>query len=339
MPDWKNPDEIQKDAVVFGRLMHSLLGIYGYEWFLSLNFEWDFLSRKKRFRWPMIFYFANRYLLLFAMIGVVVALDKTEEFNCQALYTFNQLAGDAAIGLSSINLSIRTMAIWQQNRYIVGGLVLVILGHWSLILQGVQLKSVWVSGVGCQITETNTRIFTAIFIYSMCFDLLVLLLNAFKLFGFTSFPSRNLMGQSRLAQMIFADGLIFFILAFLANLIAAVFMVLNLNQIMSVIFNVPAAVCSTIVACRCVRRLTNFTHHGAEIHAKKSSSDNRPMTTGKNVRSTSPLNFKSGIARPGVHLQMETFTNAEDNQNNIFPQTKKGSDTDVQTDVERLSIS
>ena len=29
------------------------------------------------------------------------------------------------------------MAIWSQNRYIVGGLVLVILGHWSLIiLQG-----------------------------------------------------------------------------------------------------------------------------------------------------------------------------------------------------------
>ena len=29
------------------------------------------------------------------------------------------------------------MAIWSQNRYIVGGLVLIILGHWSLILQGV----------------------------------------------------------------------------------------------------------------------------------------------------------------------------------------------------------
>jgi hypothetical protein len=28
------------------------------------------------------------------------------------------------------------MAIWNQNRYIVGGLILVILGHWSLILQG-----------------------------------------------------------------------------------------------------------------------------------------------------------------------------------------------------------
>ena len=28
------------------------------------------------------------------------------------------------------------IAIWAENKYIVGGLVFVILGHWSLILQG-----------------------------------------------------------------------------------------------------------------------------------------------------------------------------------------------------------
>ena len=28
MPDWKLSDEIQKEATVFGKLMHSLLGIY-----------------------------------------------------------------------------------------------------------------------------------------------------------------------------------------------------------------------------------------------------------------------------------------------------------------------
>jgi len=125
------------------------------------------------------------------------------------------------------------MAIWSQNRYIVGSLVLVILGHWSLILQGapfpckkwtftdglislfigVQLKAIWTPGVGCQITETNNKILAAIFIYSMCFDFIVLLLNVYKLIGITSSPSRDLMGRGRLTHMIFTDGLIFFILA------------------------------------------------------------------------------------------------------------------------------
>ena len=35
------------------------------------------------------------------------------------------------------------MAIWSQNRYIVGGLVLVILGHWSIILQGHGVPFPW----------------------------------------------------------------------------------------------------------------------------------------------------------------------------------------------------
>ena len=53
--------------------------------------------------------------------------------------------------------------------------------------------------------------------------------------------------------------------SFLANLIATIFMLLNLNAVMSIIFNVPAAVASTIVASRAVRRLTKFTNKGPEV--------------------------------------------------------------------------
>jgi hypothetical protein len=127
------------------------------------------------------------------------------------------------------------MAIWSQNRYIVGGLVLVILGHWSVIFQGalfpykldfhsdglialfigVQVKAILVPGEGCQITDTHNKILPAIFIYSMCFNFIVLLLNVYKLIGITSSPSRDLIGRGsgRLTHMIFTDGLIFFILA------------------------------------------------------------------------------------------------------------------------------
>jgi hypothetical protein len=69
--------------------------------------------------------------------------------------------------------------------------------------------------------------------------------------------------------------LIYFLIAFLANAIATVFMLLDLNPVMSIIFNVPSAIASTvsftpslwvlrrscapqIVASRAVRRLSNF---------------------------------------------------------------------------------
>jgi hypothetical protein len=122
------------------------------------------------------------------------------------------------------------MAIWSQNKYIVGFLVLVAFGHWSLILQGkhsnsnfasfselvstsgVQLRAIWVDGVGCVITQTNNTVLAATFIYSMCFDFIVLLLSTYKLIGI-NYKTVNFVGQSRLVQMLFEDGLIFFMIA------------------------------------------------------------------------------------------------------------------------------
>lgn len=123
---------------------------------------------------------------------------------------------------------------------------------------GILLTAVWLPGVGCIVTAAKTKILAATFIYSMFFDLLVLILNAYKLLGMTS----NKIG---IAKMIFEDGLIFFFIAyadnharskwvianscffrFLSNLLATIFMLLNLNEVMNIIFNIPAAVASTV---------------------------------------------------------------------------------------------
>ncbi|TFK26089.1 hypothetical protein FA15DRAFT_703075 [Coprinopsis marcescibilis] len=331
MVDWQSPAQIMKQAIAFTNLNHALLGLYLWEWFLSLDFDFAFIFGRKKFRWPMIFYFANRYLLLFAMIGIIVSLDVTTEINCQVIYTFNQIAGDAAIGLASINLAIRTIAIWSHNRYVIIGLVLVILGHWSLILQGVQLKASWVDGVGCVITETNNRILAAIFIYSMCFDLLILLINTYKLLGLDNGVTARSLSTNKLSKLIFEDGLIFFFIAFVANLIATVFMLLNLSQIMTVIFNVPAAIFSTIVACRAVRRLTNFSiQGGAEVFSTGVHSST-PGNRGPRIPALSHPNLSG--TKTGVHVQMETFTHGED----VYDGNKNrnGSDTDVELDLEK----
>ncbi|KAF9568259.1 hypothetical protein CPC08DRAFT_732709 [Agrocybe pediades] len=331
MPDWSDPLEIQKEAGIFVKFMHSLLGVYLYEFFISLDFEWAILTGKKKFQWPLIFYFANRYLLLGALIAIAVSFDSTEKLDCQSLYTFNQLAGDAAVGLASVNLSLRAMAIWKQNRWVVGGLVALILGHWSLILQGVQLTAVWVDGAGCQITKTNNKILAAIFIYSMCLDLTVLLLTTYKLAGIRA-------GGSRLGNMIFNHGLLYFFIAFLANLIATIFMVLDLNSIMSVIFNVPAAVASTIVACRAVRLLSDFNESSkglGDVGYGASSSGQRAGVSHARVPYLRPFDILASGNETDSDMEMETFTRGEVNHNDVFPPSKAESDTDVEADIER----
>ncbi|PCH35322.1 hypothetical protein WOLCODRAFT_139857 [Wolfiporia cocos MD-104 SS10] len=300
MVDWKSTAEIEQDSVAFSRFMHCLLGLYIWEWFTSLPFDWDFISGKRKFRWPMVFYFAGRYFLLFALIGIAIALNVTKPVNCQALYTYNQVFGNSSIGLASINLSLRTMAVWSQEWYIVVPLVCVILGHWSLLLHGILIKAAWIPGEGCAITDTDNTLLAATFIYSMAFDFTVLTLTAYKL----AFPTRR-RDQSRIVQLIFGDGLIFFIIAFLANLLATIFMLLNLNAVMSIIANVPAAVASTVVACRAVRRLSNYTSPGVELYGGSTLASQLQFSHGG--RSRIPPVTSITDKKDGVHVQMETF--------------------------------
>ena len=76
----------------------------------------------------------------------------------------------------------------------------------NLVFPGVLLKAVWTEA-GCAIIYTKNKILAASFIYGMAFDFLVLCLTAWKL----AFPSG---GRSKLINLIFGDGLIYFLVAY-----------------------------------------------------------------------------------------------------------------------------
>lgn len=108
----------------------------------------------------------------------------------------------------------------------------------------------------------------------MSFDLLVLLLS---IIGLVSSP-----GRSSLWHLLFKQGIVYFLVAFVANLMPAVLLLLNLNRtslflcfsyyfdpwsnvyhdtmiaIMNIMFTIPAAVATSIVACRSFVALTRF---------------------------------------------------------------------------------
>lgn len=108
--------------------------------------------------------------------------------------------------------------------------MLLILGHWSLILQGEKtsllslqrlptlnltgslVSALWVEGTGCILVSTNNTVLLATLIYAMCLDLIVMVLTAYKLLDARSInPS---IGESKIANLIFKDGLIFFFIAY-----------------------------------------------------------------------------------------------------------------------------
>ncbi|KDQ09989.1 hypothetical protein BOTBODRAFT_503327 [Botryobasidium botryosum FD-172 SS1] len=293
--NWSDPAEVVRDSQVFVKTLIFFLGLYMWEVFFTIGFDWQVITRKKEFKWPMGFYFWCKYSLLLSIIGVNVASNITSEVNCQALYTFNQFAGNTAIGTASTLLMFRTIAVWSKNIYVVVPLCVLSMGQWGIILHGiVTIQSSWSpEAMTCIVEGTQPAWINAIYLYTMSFDLIVLILSTI---GLLLSP-----GRSNLWQLLFKDGIVFFLIAFCSNLFPAVFSLMNLNAAMNIICSVPAATCSTIVACRSFVRLSEFTNKDVYVHTSMPYNTKTPMPA------TRSSHRKTGAEPIGVHITMDTY--------------------------------
>ena len=114
------------------------------------------------------------------------------------------------------------MAVWNRPWYIVAPLVVIILGHFGILLHGkttlphvptypnsremlaVTISGTWITGKGCVTTYADGPVLMATYIYTMIFDFIICSLLSIKLLMKT--PG----APSRLRNLIFSDGLIYF---------------------------------------------------------------------------------------------------------------------------------
>ncbi|KAK7441807.1 hypothetical protein VKT23_016469 [Stygiomarasmius scandens] len=298
MVDWNSPQEIIRDALAFEKLIHVLLGLYIWEWANSVDFDLLLLTGKRKFKWPMIFYLLNRYSLLTALVSLVVSFNIENELNCQPLYVFCQVMGNFAIGFSSVNLCVRTLAVWKGNKYVIYAVVAMILGHWGLLFRMVEtIHARWIDG-SCQVIDSSVTYNSVVYSYTMVFDFTIMILTGIKIqFGRGDY-------RSELVRLLYIDGIMYFAVAFVVNLIAVIFIVLNLNPSMSVMAEVPATTAATIAACRAVRHLSLFVPgQGPDIYSIPQFNIPKP--------STGPSQ-----ERPETRINMTVIPNSQDEGEN-----------------------
>ncbi|KAB5596199.1 hypothetical protein CTheo_471 [Ceratobasidium theobromae] len=295
MVNWSDPATIMAQAAVFTQLLWVLLGVIAWEFVSTFTFDIRTVRKWKDFKWPLIFYFVCRYSILLALIVLNVINNTKTEINCQAMYTLAQFLGNVSIGTTSNLLMFRAMAIWSRNIWVVGPLVLVALGHWAILLHGIiAVRATWVPAAGaCVVTGTSNIFLRLLYNYTMAFDLLVLIISI------TGLLRAGHGRGSGLWTLLFRDGIAYFCVAFVGNLIAAIFAILHLNPAMDIMFTVPAAVFSAIVACRCVRRLTEWTAD-VYVHASTRASSRQQQGSGGK---------KTNATGPNVHISMDTYSN------------------------------
>ncbi|RDB23295.1 hypothetical protein Hypma_009572 [Hypsizygus marmoreus] len=323
MVNWSDPNEIAKDSDVFQKLIFALFGVYLWELFMTCDFEWSLISRRRKFRWPLcvdnhftlyasrtfilsaVFFFFCRYCMLFAFIGLIISLNVTTPINCRALYTFNSWTGNMTILSASTSLMLRTIALWERQRTVIIALGALCLAHWALLYRTMFIViAAWDDTLrACVVTATNPSLLNTTFFFTMGFDLIILVFTAVALLKKHS-------ARTDLWKLLFQDGLVFFLVSFSTNCIPAVLNVLNLNTPMNVIATIPAATITSIAACRAVIRLLEFSSGDVYVHSMSAITSTHPIR-----HSIAPYSLPKSpnyvVKRPEVHVTTEHITMAE----------------------------
>lgn len=280
MVNWTDPLVIAKCATIFSNLAHVCAGAYTLDICVAfVDYDWAIISRKRPWRHTMILYFLCKYTMLFSIIGMLIALNTTTKVDCQALYTYNQFFGSAAIGTASTLLMLRTVAIWNKNWFVTIPLVLVGIGHWSILMYSVTaVRAVFLpEAKTCVVVSTgnghHNLTLNLLYLYTMFVDLVVLIVS---ITGLLLTP-----GRSSLWKLLFKDGIVFFLVAFICNALAASVLLLDLNPAMNLMFSIPAACLTAGAAARSYIRLSNWSNQEVYVH-NSSNPGRNGITTRKN---------------------------------------------------------
>ncbi|KAF8839742.1 hypothetical protein BDN67DRAFT_969592 [Paxillus ammoniavirescens] len=147
---------------------------------------------------------------------------------------------------------IRTWLIWRDSCFVRGLLSLVSVVHWAaLIISQTGINAYRTPG-GCDVVYINTSKALAVYFCTMFYDMLVLVLTIVGLLRKRS--------SSTLWRRLYRQGIAYFAITFLANIMPLVICWLDLNVILTMLFAMPATCLSTIASSMAVKSLLNPDH-------------------------------------------------------------------------------
>ncbi|KAF8487264.1 hypothetical protein DFH94DRAFT_704549 [Russula ochroleuca] len=121
MVNFHDPAVVAKDNFVLLKLWHVVDGIFLWEFFTNLDFEWSFIRRRRRYRWTIWIYSLSRLATLAAVISNLVLLNLDTSPNCSfsTPVIFASFSAYLALAAASLLLVIRVIAIWNRNKVVI----------------------------------------------------------------------------------------------------------------------------------------------------------------------------------------------------------------------------
>ncbi|KAI0313826.1 hypothetical protein OF83DRAFT_1268311, partial [Amylostereum chailletii] len=217
MVSWTDPALEAANMRALGNVVAAFFSLYGWELFQTCEFEWSLLKGRRKFHWSLVFFLGCRYTTFWALFAILVLVSTHQMVHCEALHTFSVVTGNFAVLTASTSLMLRTIHGWRRHA-VANVLILVMcLVHWGLLLRaGFATRATWsASDSVCVLTTTDSPFLQLGFWSTMLFYLAVVALMIIRT------------ANSDLRTLLFTDGLAFYAVPVVVNVLPAVFGALN----------------------------------------------------------------------------------------------------------------
>jgi len=249
MVDWQNPVTVLQEFSAHIKVLHVINGIYIWEFITNLSFEWGLLQGRRQWRWTVALYIATRLTTMFGVITDLVGLNLLSQYNCQVYIHFVTLFRYATTSFALSLYAIRCIAIWQRSMTVavISGVILTAnVATW--IRRVIQANSIWTPEVqACLRVHTHVALLSNTVMLAS--EVIFILLMAGGIYIRNPGP--------RAFKIMYREGMLWLVIAALVQTPPVVFLVLNFNDVMNVMFIAPSVIFTSIGATRMYRTLSD----------------------------------------------------------------------------------
>ncbi|KAI0256382.1 hypothetical protein BJV78DRAFT_1278883 [Lactifluus subvellereus] len=250
MTNWHDPVRVVADYIALIEFVHVLGGLYIWEIVLNLDYEYSIIMGKRKLTRTFPLYLGCRWCPLFVITGHFVGSDISHEINCQALVLMIFTFGYLSFLFSSALIVLRICALWEYNKAVIA----LASASWlantaSYIYSGVTSRGYWTGSI-CAIQHTEH---TKISIFSTFITDLILL--ALMLIGLLRWQEARQRGG--IWWLLYTQGLAWVVILTLAEVPPVVFIILDLNDPMNLMFLTPGLIIMSLGASRMYRGLAD----------------------------------------------------------------------------------
>jgi len=145
MVNFHDPVVVAADIRANAVLSAAVSGIYIWEFFTHLDYEWCVIKGRRPYRWTIWIYSVDRLVTLMAVIIDLVILVTTTPINCEVWIVCLCAFGYMTFVISSLLIILRITVIWNKNKFVVAFSVAVWLINASFLIYGTtQIRDEWV---------------------------------------------------------------------------------------------------------------------------------------------------------------------------------------------------